>query len=211
MNKKNEAPLTINLTPFEELEDKHWYVVDLAAIAALAIAVFMYGEHQISAMQQKIEANEHNITDLQSSIDNVKAEVEAINELEDEIDELEDKIKNISSITISDLARYQSVMLVEFMQILKPVGMWYNSLDISEGRIEVSGHVHDPVMVADFMRSLTSTQTQKEGEDDLRSKLYFDKISIKKFQGSSFKLPGNFPPLKKTHSFSLSFDYKTRD
>ena len=204
--------ININLTPFEELENKSWFVVDLAIALVIAVLVYMFGKSQIASMESKIARFDEEIAEFESNIKNVEEGLKEIDDLQSEVDELKGKIASVSAMTDSDVARYESVMLVEFMQVLKPVGMWYQSLnmDSNSKKINITGYVHDPAMVADFMRSLQSTKNNQAGEGDLRSKIYFDSVAIKKFQGDNFSLQGDFPPLKRVHSFELEFSYKTR-
>lgn len=214
MKKNQGGMISINLTPYEELDNKFWFVPDIICALIMVVGVHLYAVQMIATQKVKIQKLEEDRAEIERSMENIEEKSKEIETLKDTIREIDKKISDVASVTLSPISRHEGVILVELMQVLKPVGVWYTSMEFrtSNKEIRISGFVHDPLMVAEFVRILRSTRdkTPPEGSEDLRAQVYFERVKLEKFERSSFSLPGDFPPLKGVHRFDLNMNYKTR-
>jgi len=173
--------------------------------------VYLFVEAKTAGLSTKIEDYKTQEQAYQSSIDNIKSESAKLEKYIEENDKLKNRIAGLGDITVTEINRFESVLLVEFMHSLKPAGLWYKSLKIDSGskKIDISGHAHDPSMIAHFIKSLISTKDKVPSEDDIRSRVSFEKIAIKNIRRSDFALQ-DFPKIENTHEFQLSFVYLLR-
>ena len=168
----------------------------------------------------------------------LKKNVERYEKLKKEEDFLLSKIEAVKEITVSKIARFKPIILLELLQMLKPEGVWFTSYnDNTTGSyINITGKATDYLIVSEFISTLRSTVNQPVNPNDLRSQIYFSKIYLKKVNIENansnlrtqnnpnmkqlkmderlLKAGGNatdlFPEIKKSPSFSMNIIYSER-
>ena len=209
---KNKEILHINLTPYDELQDNTWWIIDVVVIVAFLIASNVVGKFVTGKMNSEITKIDQEIAEVKSNINAIKSEGEKLSTLKEEIKKLQRRLDSYAEVGISDVNRYELLILLEYMQTLKPIGMWYNSLDIdtNDKKIVINGLVNDPEMISDFLVSLKSTQEEAD-LDDIRNRFFFVKIDLEDFRENRFSLPGiDLKSNSVTHKFRINFNYEIR-
>ena len=211
--KKKDRLIRINLTPFDELQNKTWWVPDVLAIIAAVFAIKLVSKKLDNQLKEEISRIDAEISDINENIENIKTQSTEISKEQKILDEAEAKLKSYDNVSFSDINRFEFIIIMEYMHTLKPYGMWYKSLNISisSKNISVDGKVKDPTLISDFLKSLSSTQNQ-EDLDDIRNKIYFTDINLQNFGEGRVSLANL--NLKKTipiHDFKMSFNYRIRE
>ena len=212
--------IRINFTPPEQLENKFWYIPD-AIVAAVAYILIVYfaGEY-LATKDAKIAELDAEYGQVNRSYQNIKADTEQFQNLENEVAQLRVKLNVLQQITVSKTAKFESVIVMEHLQTLKPEGLWYETVDIksSEGQtIKIEGRAFDPILIAEFMTSLNETKLQKIDGSDLRSAVYFNSVTIveitqnKKNGADGNKEKENISDVSRFPKFSLEIDYGVRE
>ena len=141
--------------------------------------------------------------------DNIAQDLEKFENLENEVT-LQGKISALKQITVSKLSKYESVVLLEHLQTLKPDGLWYEKIEINSAgkRIEAVGRSFDPILVAEFMGSLNDTKTQKVDPTDMRTQLFFSNVKI--ITINQPEQSGGDIDIEKFPTYKLDISYQTR-
>lgn len=205
------ASVNINLTPYEEYENKYWFAVEIVCVV-LAIFLVNTAAGQVAAKyQSQIAELQERESKQKQNIEDIKELDSEASELVEENKELKDKRDGMSRVSLVGIEHVEAVMLLEFMHSLKPDGMWYKSLKIesSSKQVNVSGHVHDISIVAEFVRTLESTKQERNQNKDIRSRIYFEEISLGEMKQEMFTVQGVSKELK-THTFDMALTYTVR-
>ncbi|MCY4380629.1 MAG: hypothetical protein OXC40_03550 [Proteobacteria bacterium] len=205
------ADININLVPYEELENKFWFVIEIASIVMVVIMLNAFSSKQTAHIRRDIESINVKISENKQSIDNIKDEVDALESIKEDIAAMESKIDAANRVSVSEFARFEGVILLEAMSSLKPEGMWYKDLEINSDskRVTITGHMHQANALADFIVALRSTQGSVNQNRDLRSRIYFEDISIGDITGDNFSIPGIDQSLD-VLGFRIEFNYVER-
>ena len=196
--------ITINLAPPEELESPYWYLPDLAAVAVVVILGSFGWDMVLDQTKAEIESLNNEASSYSQSYQEVSSELKRFNDLNKQIEELGQKKRALENITKSKLVRYMPVILLESIQVLKPDGLWVDSIrffeeggDNAEGEgipeakvisvapgenypfsIEILGNSFDNIILSEFLIALKATQNQEFEKDDLRTQIYFSQVDI---------------------------------
>ena len=206
--------ITINLAPPEELESPYWYLPDIAAVAVVIVLGSFVWDIVLNQTQAKIDSLNSEAASYAQSYQEVSSELKRFNDLNKQISELGQKKRALENITKSKLVRYMPVIILESIQVLKPDGLWLDSIRLfdegageNEGggdevqvarvinsvpgenypiSIEVIGNAFDNIILAEFLIALKATQNQEYEKDDLRTQLYFSEVNIEYSREKSF-------------------------
>lgn len=228
----------LNLAPPETRESKLWFLGDAIIIFVAFILSYSYYELEIEKIRNKISAVNQEISVLIANTKKLEKNVKRYEELKKEEDFLLSKIEAVKEITVSKIARFKPVILLELLQILKPEGVWFTSYnDNSSGSsINITGKATDYLIVSEFIATLRATENQPVDPNDLRSQIYFSNIYLKKVNienaSSNLQAQNNpnmkrlqidqrllkggesatdlFPEIKKSPSFSMNIIYSER-
>lgn len=174
--------IKINLAPLEELENKYWYLPDVILVATIVIGCWSGVNYYLDTMRDDIEQLNIKRNDFIKSTKRLKPDLERFDQLNREVDQLRKKLSSLKQITVSKIARYKPVILLEHLQNLKPDGVWYNyySDESDEGIIRLVGNAFDSLLVAEFMSALSATRLQEFDPNDLRTQVFFSNVHLVK-------------------------------
>lgn len=198
--------IEINLAPLDELEDPQWWLPDLVVFLGALFLSYYLIEGYKSSLQQSVDEIDAQTAEFEQNIRNIEPEIAAFKDLQEQISKLERKVKAIKNITVSKLAKYKTVLIMEHLQTLKPQGVWFESISemTSARKIELTGYALDPVLVAQFISEIGYTNLQKADPTDIRTQIYFENIDLinmdsKPLSGAVGELqPNGYPYFKVT-------------
>jgi len=197
--------IKVNLCPVEELEGPYWYVPDLAIALTVAVAGYFAVQYYLGTIQDQIDKLDQSITSLETSTKQLEPDLKRFETLDQDIRKLNAKLTALQSITVSKIERIKPLIVLEHLQNIKPIGVWYQSLEIglsAPAEFKVLGQSFDNILTAEFMMALRSTETQDVEPSDLRTQIYFTGLSLKSAELKKGDVIG-FPDLKDMPSFEI--------
>ena len=174
--------IKINLAPYEEIENKHWYLPDLTITISTLLLLQIVNTVYFMSMDSKINSLETDRLVIVEATNKLKPDLVNYEGLDNKIKKLSAKIEALKKITISKIEKYKPIITLEHLQTLKPDGVWFTSLAIEskEELIKIAGGALDNLLVADFISAIDSTRTQEFDPSDMRSQVYFVNLNIGK-------------------------------
>ncbi len=172
--------LTINLVPFEELENKRWYIPDLLialGIGGAASLLFLFYVNQykdkIESLHQETAAMQGEISSLQPKIDRFLAKTR-------QAENLRDQLVSLEHITTARVPRYRPVILLEQLQKLKPEGLWFKNIkeQTADSSLILAGESYDNLLVAQFIAALNSSRKLSREHSAGATKIEFIKVNL---------------------------------
>ncbi len=220
--------IRINLCPIDELESEYWYVPDLAAVAAVMMLSFFSAHYYLSSIQDKIDLAYEQTESLKSNSKKLQPELERFKTLDRDIQELNGKLTALKSITVSKVAKYKPVVVLEHLQSLKPDGVWFSDIKIGmpEARnpqelvdpaaakmawddFVITGQAFDNLLTAEFITAVRATASQDVEASDLRTQVFFENLNLAQ-AAIPARPPEAFPELRDMPEFTLSGKIKER-
>ena len=232
--------IKINLTPIDELENRYWYLPDLAmAAGAIAFGVIV-AYYFIGQSQDQVEGLNAKIASLEQSERSLVPELARFKNLSKSLEELTGKVSALKTLTSSKISKYKPVIVVEHLQNLKPDGLWFKKLEIggtgsgagpvagvqgmvpgmgaaaataaaiSDSTFQITGQALDNILTAEFMTALRSTGGQEFDESDLRTGVYFAEISLADAQVQGKGGDGAFAEMAAYPEFKLGGRFAER-
>jgi Tfp pilus assembly protein PilN len=204
--------IKVNLCPVEELESPYWYVPDLAVVITVAMAGYFGVQYYLGTIQEEVDKISQNIASLETSTKQLEPDLKRFQTLDQDVKKLNEKLIALQSITVSKIERIKPLIALEHLQNIKPIGVWYQSLEIGIGSpssFKVAGQSFDNVRTAEFMMALRSTESQEVEPTDLRSQVYFTGLSLKAAELKKGEVLG-FPDLRDLPSFEITGLYVDR-
>jgi hypothetical protein len=224
--------IKVNLCPIDELENQYWYVPDLVVLVLVGIMAFAgvnYYHDGLREEMDKLTAEQQSKTE---SINKLMPDLERFKNLGSEISELDSKVKALQAITVSRVAKYKSLIVLEHLHNLKPDGVWLNSLRIgSEGKksdapvgapalnpekmeddetFEINGQAYDNILTAEYITAIRSTGSQDADAADPRTLIYFSDLDLKQAEIGKPQGSGDFAEMSKFPSFILNGHFAER-
>lgn len=174
--------ITIQLAPAEELENKHWYIPDLIILLIFGCAIWFAVDYHLKTIEEKIATLQEEKEKLVKSTERLSSDLKRYDTMNQKIKDLENKILSLKNITVSKVARFKPIVILEHLQNLKPEGIWFQSLsDNSEENIlTLKAGAFDNLLVAEFMSSLESTRHQEPDVMNVRSQIFFSDLYLEK-------------------------------
>ena len=198
--------IRINLTGESGQRFDPRYLVDLVVLAC-AFAIGHYGmNYYLSVAKESINIVKSETDGVAASLEKLKGETARFESLEGDIQQLTSKIDAIRSITVSVFERYKPLIVLEHLQVLQPDGLWYDSLKMTDDKVEIAGAAFNNILIAEFLTALDSTKTQELDPVDLRTQVFFDFAKLKDTQ-----LGGKVIDNRKSTKFSIDVGFKTRE
>ena len=172
--------IQVNLVPFEEIEDKTWWLPDIVIVGGVYLAVAFASSLYISDRQAQVLAADQVTAELQQNTTRLEPELIKFAEYQKQVKFLHAKVEALKKITIAGSSKYKTSIILEHLQTIKPEGVWYSYVkDHSEdSMVEIAGGAFDNLLVAEFMAALNSTGLQDVDPQDLRSQIYFREIHL---------------------------------
>lgn len=203
------AYIHINLTPYSELENKQWYVIEIACVVLVFMIMNGFSgvvvkniNSQIAGIQEQQQSAESSIADLEALRDGVV-------DLTKEVSELENRLAAIKSTDLMGMNQYESVMMLEIMHTLKPSGVWFKNMEIdpSGNTVKLSVYAIELGHIAEFYRALSSTQKENSQNNDIRSKVSFREIGLDQIKESTQSILGVSSQSLSVQEFDLELYY----
>ena len=174
--------ITIQLAPPEELEDRNWYLPDVTILAIVVALSWWLVTGHLDGMEQDISDLQEERVKLQDATKRLSHDLKQYDEMNLKIKDLENKILSLRNITVSRIARFRPIIILEHLQNLKPEGIWFHSLvdDSDKEVISLKAGSFDNLLVAEFMSSLESTRFQEADSSNIRTQLYFSQLDLER-------------------------------
>jgi hypothetical protein len=202
--------IRINLTPPEELDSQYWWVPDAAvAVFVFGIAFFAVDFYLGTIRDETAQVNSQ-AQSLNQSYAQIKPDLDKYNNLEKDIDELNKKLNSLKNITVSKIAKYKPVIVMEHLQNLKPEGVWFWQANISKSnQFEIVGQGFDNILIAEFLTSLRATESHEVDSSDLRTQLFFTDLKLEESNAQKAGR-GEFPELNSFPEFTIKGSFGER-
>ena len=224
--------IKINLCPIDELENQYWYIPDLVVfvlVGLIAFAGINYYHDGVREDMDKLTAEKQSKT---ASTEKLLPDLERFKNLGSEIAELDSKVKALQAITVSRIAKYKSLVVLEHLHNLKPDGVWLNSLKIGgenkkndalnvaagpnpsgitdDETFEISGQAYDNILTAEYITAIRSTGSQEADAADPRTLIYFSDLTLQQAEIGKPQGLGEFSEMSKFPSFILNGHFVER-
>lgn len=169
------ALIKINLCPPKELEIRFWYAADLATFALVSVILYSCVYIYFDQVQKHIDFLDAERLEFVKNTANLGPDIERYSEIDKKISILHKKIEALKKITVSKLAKYRPVILLEHLQNLRSEGLWFHRIvDESDHQIlRLAGAAFDHLSIAEFLGSMHATQFQAVDPALLRTQIYF--------------------------------------
>ncbi|MBP9706153.1 MAG: PilN domain-containing protein [Oligoflexales bacterium] len=204
--------IKINLTPIAELENRIWWLLEVAALL-LSFAGATFGfEKYIEMRRNEIIEISQQTAEIRESINRINPQVEKYKNLERDLSQLNTKLNAIKDITLSLPERFRIIISLEHIHNLKPEGVWLRGIAFDQGSddsIVIEGGAFDNLLISEFMASLKSTNMTALDSVDIRSQVAFEKISIE--QSLLVEKDTLFEDLTEIYSFKISLKIKLKE
>lgn len=204
--------IKIQLAPYDELQNKQWWVPDFTAVAlALFLSNWLVGNY-VAHLETEIVEIQSQTEEFKRSIAAIQPEIAVFNGIEAKISELKSVISALSSITVSKLTKYRPVVILEQLQALKPEGLWFTSITEStlERKITISGFAFDSILIGQFMSELSATKLQRFDPADIRSQINFSQVKLKVFENTKLSSALDEVQPKGFPKFDIYMNYEER-
>ena len=183
----------INLTPEEELENKNWYVPDLLVVIVFGVGTLFATNFDINQKNDTLADVVYVTGEMNSRIKNLEVDIKKYKVIDLQVKNLGAKINSLKQITSSPLKRYEPLILIDILQILKPEGIWFTHLveETQNSIIRIIGGSFDSMIIAEFMSQLSSLKHKLIDIKDLKTQIYFSEVFLEKISSLSGISGGN--------------------
>lgn len=195
------------LCPSGELENKNWWVADACLFVLIAFGGYVLMEQYFDGIRDDISRLQEKKAHWEQEVASKQSGVEKFKNLNDEIELLKRKIGALSKITTSKIDKVKPLLALDQLQTLWLEGVWYEELDYSTtGSLRLVGSAHDSILIAEYMLGLRETMNLDTRNDDLRTQIGFENLSLKtattSVTGDEF-----FPDIKQKMKFEISANH----
>ena len=172
--------IKVQLCPFGELEDKNWWLVDVAVLLLVCLLGYW-----VSGAYLDIRRNEtiSLIAKKQRWDEELKAKEPAIaqfNGLAPEMELLNRKINALRRITTSKLDKVKPLVALDQLQTLSIQGVWYERLEYQiDGSLLIKGSGNDSLLIGEYMLGVRETMNPETYNDDVRTQVGFESVTLK--------------------------------
>lgn len=195
------------LCPSGELENKNWWVADACLFVLIAFGGYVLMEQYFDRIREDIARLQEKKAHWEQEVASKQSGVEKFKNLNDEIELLKRKIGALSKITTSKIDKVKPLLALDQLQTLWLEGVWYEELDYSTaGSLRLVGSAHDSILVAEYMLGLRETMNLDTRNDDLRTQIGFENLSLK---NATTSVTGDemFPDIKQKMKFEISANH----
>lgn len=181
--------IRINLAPPSSLLSKVWFVPELTLFILIFASVSFLESSYLSSLEDETREIQASTASTLQDLEKLHADIERFAALTKQVEAISDKLKSIEGITISKVGRYLPIIVLEYLQTMKPLGMWFNTFqqDSKEKQIQLTGHVFDTLLVSEFINSIESTKKMMMDPRDIKSYVYFPNLILEKVSTDSAK------------------------
>jgi hypothetical protein len=179
--------LKINLVPFEELEDKHWYLPDLIIYLILGSVSWWAFTSYVDSFNLAIAQTQTQIDETTHSLESLQPSLTRYNSLLAESQTLQEQLLSLRHVTTAKIPRYRPVILMEMLQKLKPEGLWFKALaeKTASGTLSISGESYDTLLVAQFIAALNAHRSSGAIATAPEHGIYFSRVNLQQLSDQS--------------------------
>ena len=179
--------IRINLTPLDHLENRFWYIPDLAVAIVFSFFGWVFGKAYLNNLKAESAIIQVETEEINQRTLRLRSQVRKYKRLRTEVEMLGQKLAILENLTGSKVDRYKPIIVLEHLQNLRLEGLWFNSLNVEPGNIEkkdggsyvtINGASFDPLLVAEFMTAIKYTQEQPVDPSDMRTFVYFSDVYL---------------------------------
>jgi hypothetical protein len=168
------------LCPAAELEDKNWWVKEVAVLLIVAATGYWAAGKILDIRRDQtlelIAKKEKWTQELQAK----EPAVKQFKGLRTEMDQLNRKIAALRKITTSKIEKVRPLIALDQLQTLWIEGVWYLSVDYAEdGSMTLRGSANDSLLIGEFMLGMRESMRPDTTNDDIRTQLGFENVAIK--------------------------------
>ncbi|MEZ4742704.1 MAG: hypothetical protein R3B45_09685 [Bdellovibrionota bacterium] len=180
--------IKINLAPIDEIESPYWYIPEVAMFVLCLALSWFAAQYYLDGIKDNIANFEREIAEKNEAFRTISKATARYAALDKDIEKLNEKLNALQKITISKIARFLPIILLEHVQNLKPEGIWFNYIsdDSEKNILTIVAKSFDSLLVAEFMSALDSTKLQEVDPSDLRTQVYFDQTKLERISTIGF-------------------------
>jgi len=168
------------LCPSGELEDKNWWHIDVVALILVAALSYLGVEKYLDSMREDVERLRDKKIHWDKELAAKQPSIEKFNGLKSEMELLNRKVGALQKITTSKIDKVKPLVAIDQLQTLWIEGIWYESLDYgADSLVTIKGAAYDSILIAEYMLGMRETMNPDTRNDDLRTRLGFDGMSLK--------------------------------
>jgi hypothetical protein len=196
--------IKVQLCPSGELENKNWWVADACVFVLIAFGGYVLMEQYFDGVRTDITRLQEKKVHWEQELASKQTGIEKFKNLNTEIDLLKRKIGALSKITTSKIDKIKPLIALDQLQTLWMEGVWYEDLTYSStGNVDITASAHDSILVGEYMLGLRETMNPDTKNDDLRTQIGFDSLSLK---NATLNASGDeiFRDIKKKMNFKIS-------
>jgi hypothetical protein len=195
--------IKVQLCPAGELEDKTWWYVDVAVLIISGLAMYMLTNTYLDIKRSETQTLMEKKVKWEQELEAKKPSVEKFKNLKAEMELLNRKIGALKLITTSKIDKVKPIVALDQLQTLWMDGVWYDTLEYKlDGTTTIKGSANDSLLVGEYMLGVRETMNPDTVNDDIRTQLGFDHVSLKVAREVS-SADDIFPDISRHMSFEL--------
>ena len=201
--------IRINLVPPDELDNPHWYVPDVIVLVLVAVVGLYAAFAHVGVMRDEVAVINASRDKLRADYSNLEPELLRFANLQKNKGELNSKLAALQAITVTKIARFKPILVLEHLLNLRPDGVWFSNLTIppTGSSLTLQGFALDHVLVSEFAALLKATASQEVDAADLRTQVYFNDVQL---QMSQLGRDGDAADLGEVTSWTLHLRFAER-
>lgn len=172
--------IRINLAPPAALIDKIWFVPELLFFLIIAGSIWTGVQFFLKGIADDTLRVRSEIEAINKDTENLNPDIARFEQVTKQIETLKDKLRSIESLTVSKVGRYLPIIVLEYIQKMKPQGLWIKTLrqNSTDQQISLTGGSFDNLLIAEFINSINETRKQEVNPQDVRSYVYFSSVLL---------------------------------
>jgi hypothetical protein len=204
--------IKINLCPIDELENPYWFLPEVLTLLIVAVGAFAGVQWYFGTIDAETAAVQAEKQSKDEAIAQLEPDLRRFDDLQKDIADLQRKLAALKQITVSKIARFKPVIVIEHFQNLHPEGLWFNNIKVGidgSESFEAKGMALDNLLVAELLGAMRATESQEKDASDLRTMVYFNDLVLQESKiqdGAS----AAFPELKGLPAFIFKGVYHER-
>lgn len=164
------------------MRDRVWFIPELVLFLLVLGTSWGTAVWYLNSIREETALIQAQTEDIVQEITKLQSDVERFEQIAKQIEAIKQKLSSLENITVSKVERYLPIIVLEYLQGMKPEGMWFNSLrqNSKDQMITLEGGSFDNLLIAEFMNSLEQTKKQAVNVQDVRSYVFFSHFALGK-------------------------------
>ncbi len=202
--------LRIQLCPAGELENKQWWLPDVVALVVSATVCWLLVAGFLASLNADIEQLKATSIRWSTQTAELAPIIEKYKSLDQEITLLNRKIDVLAKITVSKTDKIMPIVVMEQLQTLRPLGVWYQAVELKQDRsLTIEGASKDSLLVSEFLLGLRETMNPATWTSDVRTQIGYEAVSISRLVRVA--VDKNFDDQKDVLAFDISAKVKEKE